>query len=267
MSSFFTTEHSEPNANSAGLRFMTVKSNALRKRTDLTYYVPQVSDKESLIDVPIVILLHGVYGSHWAWALKGKAHQTIQQLIDSQRIKPMVLVMPSDGLFGDGSGYLPHQNENYERWIVEDVIQAMLEQVYEVNAQSPVFLAGLSMGGFGALRLGAKYPQRFRAFSGLSSITHFEQLSQFVEDFNTLKNSTLEHDGVLDWILQNKDQLPPFRFDCGQEDNLLEANRALHHELNTHQIAHEYEEFAGGHSWDYWQTHLTDTLLFFNQWC
>ena len=266
-SQFFTTEI----ADFQGLKFITVKSNALKKRADLTVFTPlpkisgQVSKNSNFDNLSIVILLHGVYGSHWAWTMKGKAHETAQRLIDKGKIKPMILVMPSDGLFGDGSAYVPHKTENYEQWIVEDVIQVVKEQIPQATDDSPIFITGLSMGGFGALRLGAKYPSLFKAFSGLSSITHFNQMREFVSDFDHLKESTLEQDGVLDWLLKNKDKLPPFHFDCGRDDILIEYNRQLHNDLVLHQIPHTYEEFDGEHSWDYWSEHIAETLLFFNQ--
>lgn len=263
MSAFFTTE----NASFQGLHFLTVKSNALKRRADLTVYLPEKTDVTRGAGLPIVILLHGVYGSHWAWAMKGRAPETAQKLLDTGQIGPMLLVMPSDGLYGDGSGYVPHQTADYERWIVEDVIQVVKEQFPQATDASPVFIAGLSMGGFGALRLGAKYPSLFQAFSGLSSITHFNQMNEFVADFKQLQADALEQGGVLDFLIKNKDILPPFRFDCGSEDILIEHNRALHHNLTNHSIPHIYEEFSGGHSWEYWAEHISDTLLFFNRHC
>lgn len=257
MSSFFTIE----NAFFQGLHFITVKSNALKKRADLAVYTPSTTEGV----LPIVILLHGVYGSHWAWAVKGKVHETAQKLIDAGQIKPMMLVMPSDGLYGDGSGYVPHKTADYERWIVEDVIEVIKEQFPQATNESPIFITGLSMGGFGAMRLGPKYPSLFRAFSGLSSITHFSQLGEFVEDFQQLKTDALEQDSVWDYLLKNKDHLPPFRFDCGSEDILIEHNRELHKNLSINNIPHTYQEFSGGHSWEYWEEHIADTLLFFNQ--
>lgn len=259
MTKFFTTE----TADLQDLEFITVKSNALKKRADLTVFNPSKNDIKAK-SLPIVILLHGVYGSHWAWAMKGKVHETTKKLISEEKIRPMVLVMPSDGLFGDGSGYVPHKIENYEKWIVEDVIDVVTEQVPQIDNASPIFIAGLSMGGFGALRLGGKHPELFRAFSGLSSITHFEQLSQFVSDFESLKNQALEQDGVIDWMIKNKANLPPFRFDCGTNDVLIEHNRELHSALKNQEIHHIYEENTGEHSWDYWEKHIAETLFFFD---
>ena len=114
---------------------------SLKFRFSTKSYPLSISD-----GVPVVILLHGVYGSHWAWTMKGKAHETAQRLIDEGKIKPMILVMPSDGLFGDGSAYVPHKTENYEQWIVEDVIQVVKERIPQATDDSPIFITGLSMG-------------------------------------------------------------------------------------------------------------------------
>jgi S-formylglutathione hydrolase FrmB len=135
---------------------------------------------------------------------------------------------------------------------------------YPVDPQR-IYVTGLSMGGYGALRLGAKYPQVFQGFSGLSSITQFEQMAQFVSNFAQLQKDALEQDGVLEWLVKNRTQLPPFRFDCGSEDILIDANRQLHAALIQQGIAHVYEEFPGGHEWPYWELHLEDSLKFFNE--
>src|SRR5678810_247083 len=177
---FRTVEISESRFEADGLRWVTVKSSALNQRADLTLFVPSQATSRS--NVPLVILLHGVYGSHWAWALKGGAHRTAARLIESHQIPPMILAMPSDGLWGDGSGYLPHPDRDFERWIVEDVPAAVREAVSTVTEQSPLFINGLSMGGFGALRLAGKYPDRFAGAGGHSSMTHFDQFTMFVEE-------------------------------------------------------------------------------------
>ncbi|MFN8347692.1 MAG: alpha/beta hydrolase-fold protein [Spirosomataceae bacterium] len=263
MSRFFTVELSDPRFESDNLRLITVKSPALKKRADMTVFVPEVP--ASAVK-GMVILLHGVYGSHWAWTLKGGVHKTAQGLLSEGRILPLLLVMPSDGLFGDGSGYVPHQTEDYEKWIIEDVPAIVKEQIL-AGQEVPLFITGLSMGGFGALRLGAAYPDKFRAFSGHSSITEFSQLSQFVEDFEGLMTNTQPSASVLESMVKNKAILPPFRFDCGKEDLLLEPNRVLHHALMQHGIEHRYEEFSGGHEWPYWEKHIADSLLFFGSLC
>ncbi len=263
MSNFRTIEISDPRFEAEGLRWVTVKSGALKHRGDLTLFVPRQAGGNT--NIPVVILLHGVYGSHWAWALKGAAHRTAARLIEAQEIPPMVLAMPSDGLWGDGSGYFRHPSADYEQWIVADVPAAVREAVPGVNENSPLFINGLSMGGFGALRLAAKHPQKFLGAGGHSSITHFAQFKLFVEEPLDSYGCPKEDQSVYECLSRNQGRLPPFRFDCGSEDPLIEYNRELTRQLKQADIAHVYQEFPGGHSWPYWETHLSDMLKFFAQ--
>jgi S-formylglutathione hydrolase FrmB len=260
-SQFRTIEISDPRFEAEGLRWVTVKSRALGHRADLTLNVPRLAAPKQ--DVPVVILLHGVYGSHWAWALKGGAHRTAANLIGKGEIPAMVLAMPSDGLWGDGSGYLPHRTQDFEKWILEDVPAAVRESVPETSARSALFISGLSMGGFGALRLAGKFPERFKAAGGHSSMTHFNQFPLFVEEPLERYACSAENESVVEALLRNKSSLPPLRFDCGSEDPLIEHNRELSRALKKAGVRHLYEEYPGGHSWGYWETHLADMLRFF----
>ena len=259
---FATIDLSDPNYEWENLRFLTFKSPVLQGRGDMTLFVPP--ETESSKSLPLVVLLHGVYGSHWNWALKGGAHRTAMAMINAGEIPPMLLVMPSDGLWGDGSGYIPHMTTDYAAWIVEDVLDCVISALPQVDAESPVFISGLSMGGFGALYLGAKYPARFAGISAHSSITHYDQFEIFSrQPMSTYALADAEDTSVLSWILKHRAQLPPLRFDCGTSDLLIEYNRELHQALLEHGIDHQYEEFSGGHSWTYWAEHLKDSLRFF----
>jgi S-formylglutathione hydrolase FrmB len=256
-------EISNPSYAIEGLHCLTVKSGHLKGRGDITAFLPEGISPQQPAAIPLVILLHGVYGSHWAWALKGGAHRTAQRLIADGEIPPMALAMPSDGLWGDGSGYIPHQNQNFEAWIASDV-PAAVERAFPMVSGGPIFLAGLSMGGYGALRLGAKFGRsRFRAVSGLSSATRLSALWEFVTETREQWTGVPPEIAVLDAILQNRQNLPSLRFDCGSEDVLIEENRALHRQLLAAGIAHVYQENGGGHNWEYWERHLPDTLRFF----
>ncbi|MFC7336626.1 alpha/beta hydrolase [Haloferula chungangensis] len=260
-SHFRTTELANLPSQVGTMKAMTVKSPALSARADLSIFIPDQA--KDLSKVPVVILLHGVWGSHWVWSLMGEAHLTLQQMIDAGELPPMILAMPSDGLWGDGSGYLKHAHQDFEKWIVEDVPHAVSEATGNALT-APHFIAGLSMGGFGALRLGAKHPDRFAAFVGHSSITDIAQLPLFVEE--SLSDYTQEDPSdhsVLETILKHRASLRPFRFDCGVDDLLIEHNRELKRAFDEAGIDHEYEEHPGGHEWPYWVTHLRETLRFF----
>jgi putative tributyrin esterase len=264
MSQFRTIEISDPRFEQEGLREITFKSPSLRGRADVTLWLPPGA--ESVRDLPLVLLLHGVYGSHWAWTRNGGVHRTARRLIDASEIPPMALAMPSDSLVFDGSGYVDQPGRNVERYIVDEVPACVREVAAPVTAQSPLFVAGLSMGGFGALRLGAKYPDRFAGISGHSSITHFAQMAKFAEEPLSAYGPPPEHEqSVLHWMTAHRDRLPPVRFDCGTDDPLIDENRRLHRDLTSQNVPHTYEEFPGGHAWQYWEAHVADSLRFFGR--
>jgi S-formylglutathione hydrolase FrmB len=263
---FRTLELSDPRFTHDGLRHVTFKSPSLRGRADVTLFVPDRLEPNT----PLVTLLHGVYGSHWAWALKAGVHLTAARLISTNQIPPMVLAMPSDGLWGDGSGYVYHPppargSANFEYYVAREVPDVVQEVIPSVTAASPRFIAGLSMGGFGALRIGAKYGREyFTAVAGHSAITHFSQMANFVQeplvDYGQIP---LEEQSVLATILAHRHKLPPMRFDCGVDDALLNDNRELHIALDAAGIAHGYLEFPGAHEWPYWAQHIESTLIWF----
>lgn len=261
MSEFRTIGVSDPEYERDNLRFITVKTPNLKGRGDICVYVPHGTRAADTL--PIVILLHGVYGSAWNWPLSAGVHFKVEKLIQNKELPPMILAMPSDGLWGDGSGYLPHSSFDFESWITEDVPNAVIEVINGASKKSPLFISGLSMGGFGALRIGAKYGSKFRAISGHSSITSLAQIKLFVEE--PLKNYTQENlidEDVLATFKYYND-LPPIRFDCGTEDLLIKYNRDLHEKMVQGGIRHIYQEHPGGHEWPYWATHIVDSLKFF----
>jgi hypothetical protein len=89
------------------------------------------------------------------------------------------------------------------------------------------------MGGYGALRLGAKYAAKF--FRDLGAFRYYRAsgyvsfLHEPIQDY--LSCAPEEELSALDWLRRHRNLLPPMRFDCGLQDDLLGSNRKLHHAL------------------------------------
>jgi S-formylglutathione hydrolase FrmB len=217
-------------------------------------------------------------------------------LIDAGRIPPLVLAMPSDGLWGDGSGYATHDHgpamgrmaPDVERWIMDELPAAARQSCAALNGNSPLPLAGLSMGGFAALRLAGRHRRRVAAASGLSSATDAAQRSLRIEegcearageDRTVLSALTREmpgreeKDGEAQADArsafepsvepQPRAPVPLLHVACGRDDPFLAANRQVHAELSPLDMRHDCAEDPGGHDWVRWSAHLEDSLLFF----
>ena len=261
MSLFRTTRISNPKFELGGIRQLTCKSPSLHKRVDTSVFIPEEARSQS--DVPVIVLLHGVYGSHFSWNMGAGAYQTLQAMIREKEISPFILVTPSDGLWGDGSGYVNHGVENYEAWIAKELPALIEQEIDEVSTTSRFFIGGLSMGGWGAFWIGLQH-KRYEAISAHSAITHINEMSQFVEEDWTLWQ---ELNGIasIEELISTQTKFPPIRFDCGSSDILIEGNRELHQYLIGRNITHVFEELEGSHEWPYWEMNVRKSFLFFNE--
>ncbi|NVK23397.1 MAG: prolyl oligopeptidase family serine peptidase [Gammaproteobacteria bacterium] len=250
-------EYAQPNTT-----LLTIHSSHINRRQDVSVY----HNCDSKQDVPIVLLMHGVYGSNWVWMELGGAHKVYEQL-KLQGLTDFVLVMPSDGGLWDGSAYLPLKHHgDYEQWIIDDVLNCVIANIPQTSEKSNVYISGLSMGGYGALRLGAKFPNVFKGISAHSSVTNLDDLQQFIDNSISEYQCEFEHEAdILYWIQKNQSKLPPMRFDCGTNDSLFKSNLALVEQLNELNIDFVFEQFPGGHEWPYWNKYLAKTLMFFSK--
>jgi putative tributyrin esterase len=262
MSRFKTLEISNPAFENNNLRFITVKTPNLKGRGDICVYVPPATKITDTL--PIVILLHGAYGGALSWPYSSGIHLKMNELTQKGELPPMIVAMPSDGMWGDGSAYLPLNGYNFEKWIAEDVPDALYESIRGAKKESPLFISGISMGGYGALRIGAKYGYKFKAISAHSAITSLPQIKFFVEE--SLKHYAQDvviDEDVFQTFVHYRSQLPPVYFDCGTGDLLINYNRTLHKKLDKEGILHHYEENSGGHEWSYWSKHILNSFIFF----
>lgn len=214
-------------------------------------------------DVPrpwsVFYLLHGLSDDHTIWHRR----TSIERYVEG---KPLVVVMP-DG----GRGWYTNAKEGfaYEDDLIKDVV-GLIDRTFPVKAErAGRCIGGLSMGGYGAVKVGCKHHEMFcsvNSHSGAVGIAHDpERAKSLGPEFRRIFGEELT-DGPEDpyAIVKTVDhgRLPAMRIDCGRDDFLLDQNRAFHAHLDSLHIMHEYEEFPGAHNWEYWDLHVREALAF-----
>ena len=165
---------------------------------------------------------------------------------------------------------------NYFTFITEE-LPAVCRSYFKgmTDRREDNLIAGLSMGGCGAIKAALTYPDRYcgcAALSGALDITRdgrpynlneWQSIFGFqLESAAALKGT--KHD-VFHLAQARKDagcQLPRMFLWCGTEDSLIHVNRKYHTLLESLDIDHRYEESEGNHTWKYWDLHIQDALAY-----
>ncbi|MEA2525633.1 MAG: putative tributyrin esterase [Thermomicrobiales bacterium] len=228
-----------------GVASVQFHSPALGKSVTYRVILPEVGTGP----FPVLMQLHGLSDDDSAWIQRSNLVRHVADF-------PLIVVLPDGGT----SGYLNWRShdrlgkQNYEDLLIDD-LPAHLTRHFQVRPGSWA-IGGLSMGGYGAMRLGLKYPDRFASIWAHSSAFHIGQLVEpsFVAD--TEDADVYVH---ADRVARMPTR-PAIAFDCGADDELIGHNRAFHAHLEALGLAHHYAEHPGGHTWDYWDTHVQEAL-------
>jgi S-formylglutathione hydrolase FrmB len=216
---------------------------------------------------PVVLLLHGAWDSAASWE-RELGRETLQALADRLGL---ILAMPEGGPFG---WYLDGLETAAETFL----LAGFLPEVLKRSDADPdrLAVAGLSMGGHGALTLALKRPDLFRAAGALSAVTDLADHAGA---------HRLDHELAIDRVLgpagpEGRNWRPfgaaglwearagdwngrPLFLGVGSADGLtLAENRAFTRQLARLGIDHVYMEKPGGHDWGYWSAELPGLLEF-----
>lgn len=210
---------------------------------------------------PVFYLLHGLSDDYTMWLRRSNIERYVANL-------PLIVVMP-DG----GRGFYTNNNEGpaYADSIARELPEQIERCFPAANIREKRGIGGLSMGGYGALRLALGFPDQYvsaTSHSGalLAGTVRFDRSWVNEAEFKRVfgdQPAGSEHD--LYWLAERAKAgglLPQIAIDCGTEDGLLEDNRQMHRKLKQLAIPHLYREFPGSHSWDYWDEHIREALQF-----
>ncbi|MGB8510664.1 MAG: alpha/beta hydrolase family protein [Pyrinomonadaceae bacterium] len=208
---------------------------------------------------PVLYLLHG-WGSHYdAWL----AHTSLARYVAEHQI---IVVTPEgeNGWYTD-SGVAP--DDKYETYILQELIPDVERRFRTLNNRAGRGIAGFSMGGYGAVKFGLKYPEMFAfvgSMSGAFDTTRRTDDSSIMETFGDAGSATREANDVYklarEFPAGRFALLPYFYLDCGSADPWLATNRELANVFAERKITHEYRELPGDHVWPYWDRQVREVL-------
>ena len=213
---------------------------------------------------PTLWLLHGRTDDHSIWLRRTSIERYVAPL-------GLAVVMPAVHL----SRYtnMVHGGRYWD--YISEELPALIESWLPIaTTRERRFVAGLSMGGWGALKLACNQPERFAAAASLSgalwTLPGFEaerlkpnRARYFETLYGDGSGIAGSHDDLFHQVerqLAAGTQLPRLYSCCGASDSLLEKNREIVAELRNRGVPITYEEGPGGHDWQFWDTTIQRTL-------
>ena len=209
-----------------------------------------------------LVLLHGLTGTDTDWMYGGLAHQLSIQY-------NLAIFMPTTG----NSFYLDrgYAGGNFASFVGEE-LPAYIRSVFGYcQSREDTMIAGLSMGGYGALRTALAFPETYSACIALSSALRIHALAQhdgeseimprqmvldIFGDPETLESSDKNPEVLVRRLLDEGKPLPRIYMACGTEDMLIGYNRDFRDFLKREGVPCVYEEGPGMHNWFFWNEYL-----------
>lgn len=252
-----------------------LKSSLLGRSVDYRILYPvqyQYPDKREK-RFPVIYLLHGVTGhsSDWLERTRMALYATHYDLF-------IVMIEGGNGWYTD-SATIP--TDKYESYILQELIPEVEKRFRVSQERDGRAIAGLSMGGYGAVKFGIKRPEMFAvaaSMSGAFGAASWTQkdvpnsgpiLDSILKTFGPVNSSTRTENDVFKLVrnvpAERISSLPFFYLDCGTEDFLFPFSRELAGLFVERKIPHEYRQLPGDHNWKYWDRQIQEILKLSSQ--
>jgi putative tributyrin esterase len=303
-----TSSAARDDTNRGQVQADTIWSQALGVHKRLLVYLPPSYAQQPTRRYPVAFYLHGAWGSEDDWIKLGRIDRTLDSLI-AAGLQEMILVLPD----GDDGWYTTWNALNttaacradtrrvepaatycvpwpkYDEYVARDLV-AHVDSSYRTLAQREHRgIAGLSMGGYGAISLALRYPDVFVAAASHSGVlspryagpapyrppTRYATTvdgirARYAAALWALMRPAFGRD-TTGWrardpaiaarhLVEARGRAPALFVDVGREDPFLEQNRAFRSDVTALGIPMRYAEWPGKHDWVYWRRHARESL-------
>lgn len=291
----------------------TMRSGALGVDKSVVVYLPRGYDDAPARRYPVFYYLHGLGGNETNWVESGKLDAAAEVLnLEAIVVMPdgddsfyidSKLPIDYDACMKDGSGlFLPGRQDpaktcvrsrNYSTYLTKDLIGWVDARYRTIASREGRAIAGLSMGGFGAMELALRHPELFSAAASHSGAVGllYQGPRPFAPGKTVLSTKidakAMKSNPVGGWlfgtfgaelagwkqydVVELAKQLPPGKvalyFDCGTEDSfkLHDNVQYVHEALEQAKIPHQFFLGPGGHDFDFWRPRLPESLKFLRE--
>lgn len=213
-------------------------------------------------------LLHGVFGNYTDWLTTTCLRRWAEE-------KDLAVVMPS----GENMYYVdqPGVHNYYGEFIGKELVEITRKMFPLSRKREDTYIAGLSMGGYGAIRNGLKYHDTFGYIAGLSTMFITEGIEKSTNDvplfihsrdyvegifgnLDQVKGSDKDPKWLAARLAESGDEFPHIYMACGLEDSVLGGNRDFKEYLAGLGVDAAYEEGPGAHEWDFWNRYIKKVI-------
>lgn len=253
---------------------LSLRSKVLSGPVSYCVFLPPGYDASKTRRFPVLYYLHGL-GDNEQMFLRSGGWNLIQDLWERRELGEFIIVTPDAGL----SFYLNSRDGKYryEDFLLQEFMP-FIENRYRIQAaRASRGVAGISMGGYGALRLAFRRPDLFGSVATHSAALVAElpavetgsnargRLRIFADVFGSpVDRAFWDRNNPL--AIARSANLSGLKiyFDCGSQDDygFDTGAQALHNLLVSRRVTHEFHLYPGGHNWLYFAGHLPESLEF-----
>jgi len=242
-------------------------STALQRKWSYAVYLPDGYETSNL-KYPVLYLLHGHGQDLYAWVNFGHIQPTTDELIAHGEIPPAIIVMPDAGMT-----WFVDRKEKMETAVIQDLVGDVQRTFRVIDDRKGRVIAGLSMGGYGALRFVLKYPEMFAAAGLLSPAIYDPEVPQGsgarragvfgAAEFDPQVWKELNYPTLWEAFLAKKIAVPMYINSGDDDDFFIEAEATrLYSLLRKNGQPAELRIVDGAHKWPVWESTIGDAMRY-----
>lgn len=247
-----------------------IKCKSLQRRTSISVILPSdnihfLHDSEEIVPQPYktLYLLHGLYGSDDIFL----ANTSIQKFAEDNGI---AIVIPC----GENSFYVdnPKAHAYYGEYVGQELLDITRNIFPLSDKREDTFIAGFSMGGYGAIRNGLKYSQNFSKIGMISAALITDDIVNYTNDSNVLRsrefyesifgdlNKIKDSDMNPKYLIENCGEIPDIFMACGDNDFLINKNIEFHDFLKSKNVDCNFIKAPGEHTWEFCDKYIKEFI-------